>query len=87
VRAKCSEHHGKNLEAMHKSESNRYMLLWDGKMLQNIEHVETSSKEVIAILLAAADKQSDVLLQINVVDQKHSTASEQTKIFLDTLDK
>ena len=56
-------------------------------MLQNIEHVGTS-KEVIAILLAATDKKSDVLLPINLVDQKHSTtASEQTKIILDTLDK
>ena len=55
-------------------------------MLQNIENVETS-KEVIAILLAATDKKSDVLLQINPVDQKHSTASEETKIILDTLDK
>ena len=55
-------------------------------MLQNVEHVGTS-KEVIAILLAATDKKSDVLLQINSVDQKHSTASEQTKIILDTLDK
>ena len=61
------------------------MLLWDGKMLQNIEHAGTS-KEVIAILLAATDKKSDVLLQINPVDQKHSTASEQTKIILDILD-
>ena len=52
----------------------------------NNEHVGTS-KEVIAILLAATDKKSDVLLQINPVDQKHSTASEQTKIILDTLDK
>ena len=55
-------------------------------MLQNVEHVGTS-KEVIAILFAATDKKSDVLLQINPVDQKHSTASEQTKIVLDTLDK
>ena len=55
-------------------------------MLQTIEHVGTS-KEVITILLAATDKKSDVLLQINPVDQKHSTASEQTKIILDTLDK
>ena len=55
-------------------------------MLQNIEHVGTS-KEVIAILLAASDKKCDVLLQINPVDQKHSTASEETKIILDTLDK
>ena len=36
--------------------------------------------------MAATDKKSDVLLQINP-DQKHSTASEQTKIILDTLDK
>ena len=69
-----------------KYESKRYELLWDGKMLQNIEHVGTS-KEVIAILLAASDKKSDVLLQINPVDQKHSTASEETKIILDTFDK
>ena len=62
------------------------MLLWHGKMLQNIEHVGTS-KEVIAILLAASDKKSDILLLINPVDQKHSTASEQTKIILDTFDK
>ena len=55
-------------------------------MLQNIEHVGIS-KEVIAIFLAASDKKFDVLLQINPVDQKHSTASEQTKIILDTLDK
>ena len=55
-------------------------------MLQNIEHVETS-KEVIAILLAATGKKSNVLLQINPVDQKHSTVSEETKIILDTLDK
>ena len=55
-------------------------------MLQNIEH-DGTSKEVIAILLAAPDKKSDVLLQINPVDQKHSTASEQTKIILDALDK
>ena len=61
----------KNFEAIHKSESNRYMLLWDKKMLQNIEHVGTS-KEVIAILLADTDKKSDVLLQINPVDQKHN---------------
>ena len=66
----------KNLDAILKSESNRYVLLWDGKMMQNIEHVGTS-KEVIAILLAATDKKSDVLLRINSVDQKHSTASEQ----------
>ena len=76
----------KNHEAIDKSESNRYVLLWDGKMMQNIEHVGTS-KEVIAILLAATDKKSDVLLPINPIDQKHSTASEQTKIILDTLDK
>ena len=55
-------------------------------MLQNIQHVGTS-KEVIAILLAATDKKSDVLLQINPVYQKHSTAYEQTKIILNTLDK
>ena len=55
-------------------------------MLQNTEHVGTS-KDVIALLLAATDKKSDVLLQINPVDQKHSTPSEQTKIILDTLDK
>ena len=55
-------------------------------MLQNIEHVGTS-KKVIAILLTATDKKSNVLLQINPVDQKHSIASEQTKIILDTLDK
>ena len=63
-----------------------YMLLWDGKMLQNIEAVGTS-KEVIAIFLAATDKKSDVLLQINPVDQKYSTASERTKFIFDTLDK
>ena len=55
-------------------------------MLQSIEHAGTC-KEVIAILLAASDKKSDVLLQINSVDQKHSTASEETKIILDTFDK
>ena len=55
-------------------------------MLQNIEHVGTS-KDVIAILLAATAKKSDVFHQINPVDQKHSTASEQMKIILDTLDK
>ena len=69
-----------------KIQSKRYVLLWDGKMLQNIEHVGTF-KEVIAILLAATDKKSDVLLQINPVDQKYITVSEQTKIILDTLDK
>ena len=69
-----------------KYESKRYVWLWGGKMLQSIEHVGTS-KEVIAILLVATDKKSDVLFQINPVDQKHSTASEQTKIILDTLDK
>ena len=55
-------------------------------MLQSIEQVRTS-KEVIAILLTATDKKSDILLQINPVDQKHSTASEQTNIILDTLEK
>ena len=55
-------------------------------MLQIIEHVGTS-KDVIALLLAATDKKSDVLLQIDPVDQKHSTDSERTKIILDTLDK
>ena len=69
-----------------KYESKGYVLLWDGKMLQIIEYVGTY-KEVIIILLAATDKKSDILLQINPVYQKHSTASEQTKIILDTLDK
>ena len=55
------------------------MLLWDGKMLQNIEHVGTF-KEVIAILLAATDKKSDVLLQINPVDQRHSQGVEPFQI-------
>ena len=76
----------KNLEPIHKSESNRHVLLWDGKILKNIEHVGTS-KEVIAIFLAATDKKSDVILQINPVGQKHSLTSEQTKIILYTLDK
>ena len=39
----------KNLETIHDSESNRYLLHWDGKMLQSIEHVQTF-REVIAIL-------------------------------------
>ena len=69
-----------------KYESKRYVLLWNENMLQNIEHVRTS-KDVIAFLLAVTDKKSDVLLQIDPVDQKHSTASEQTKIILDTFDK
>ena len=48
-------------------------------MLQNIEHVGTF-KEVIAILLAATDKKSDVLLQINPVDQRHSQGVEPFQI-------
>ena len=49
-RAKCIFE--KNLKAIHDLGSNRYLLHWDRKMMQNIEHVGTS-KEVIAIFLTA----------------------------------
>ena len=39
-----------NLETIHDSESNRYLLHWDGMMPQSIKHVGTF-KEVIAIAL------------------------------------
>ena len=75
----------KNLKTIHDSESNRYLLHWDGKMLQSIEHAGTS-KEVIAILLTATHEKSEILLKIENLDQGHSTAAELTNIILDTLD-
>ena len=39
----------KNFKTIDDSESNRYLLHWDGKMLQSTEHVRTF-REVIAIL-------------------------------------
>ena len=75
----------KNLETIHDSETNRYLLHWDGKMIQSIEHVGRS-KEVIAILLTATHEKSEILLKIENSDQGHSTAAELTNIILDTLD-
>ena len=40
----------KDLETIQSSEHNRYLLHWNGKMLQGPEHVKTSI-EVIAVLL------------------------------------
>ena len=40
-RAKCIFE--KNLKTIHGSESNKYLLHWDGKMLQSIEHVHLYS--------------------------------------------
>ena len=81
-RAKCIDE--KNLKTVHDSESNRYLLHWDGKMLLSIKHVGTS-KEVIAILLTATHKKSEILLKIENLDQGHSTAAELINIILDTL--
>ena len=58
-----------NLETIHDSESNRYLLHWDGKMLKSIEHVGTS-KEVIGILLTATPEKSEILLKIENLDQR-----------------
>ena len=82
-RAKCIFE--KNLKTIHDSESNRYLLHWDGKMLQSIEHPGTS-KEVIAILLTSTHEKSEILLKIEILDQGHSTAAELTNIILGTLD-
>ena len=82
-RAKCIFE--KNLKTIHDSESNRYLLLSDGKMLQSIEHVGTS-KEVIAILLTTTHGKSEISLKIENLDQGHSTATELTNTILDTLD-
>ena len=57
----------KNLKTINDLESNRYLLHWDGKMLQSIEHVRTS-KEVIAILLTATHEKSKTLLEIENLD-------------------
>ena len=65
-RAKCIFE--KNLKTIHGLESNRYLLHWDGKMLQSIEHVRTS-KEVIAILWTATHEKSEILLKIENLDQ------------------
>ena len=75
----------KNLKTIHDSESNRYLLHWDGKMLQSIEHAGTS-QEVIAILLTATHEKSKILLKIENLDQGHNTAAELTNIIWDTLD-
>ena len=82
-RAKCIFE--KNLKTVYDSESNRYLLHWDGKMLQSIERVGTF-KEVIAILLTATHKKSEILLKIENLDQGHSKAAELTNRILDTLD-
>ena len=76
----------KNLKAIHYSESNRYLLHWDGTMLQSIEHVGTS-KEVNAILLTATHEKSEILLKFENLDQGHSTAAELPNIILDTVDQ
>ena len=53
-------------------------------MLQLIEHVRTF-KEIIVILLTATHEKSGILLKIENLDQRHSTAAELINIILDTL--
>ena len=65
----------KNLETTHDSERNRYLLHWDGKMLQSIEYVGTST-EVIAILLTATHEKNEISLKIENLDQGYSTAAK-----------
>ena len=74
----------KNLETIKASEYNRYLLHWDGKMLQSMEHAGTGA-EVVAILLTATHEKHEILLKIENLDG-HSTAGELTKIILETLD-
>ena len=65
------------------SKSNRYLLYWNGKMLQDLEHVETST-EVIAILLTVTRGKTMLLkIENNTVGQ-HSFTKD--TVILDTLD-
>ena len=75
----------KNFKTIHDSESNRYLLHWNGKILKSMEYVGTP-KEIIAILLIATHETSKILLKIENLEQRHSTTAELTNIILDTLD-
>ena len=53
----------KNLETIQASEHNRYLLHWDGKMLQGPEHVKTS-QEIIDVFLTVTHGKKRIILKI-----------------------